>query len=149
MEYRITWMIELEAESPEAAARQALAIHRDPQSLATIFDVTDAQGSSAVMVDVGQLPPAPRPVEPLPAPLALRYAGDLASEWWVDCAECGQELNMEMDGASFDEVEAAVFAMGWHLIQRPGPGNTDEAYVCDACYTASLASVQDNQASPK
>ena len=144
MEYRLTWTIDLEADSPEDAARKALAIHRDPQSLATVFDVVDPQDRS-VMVDVGQLPPAPRPLEPLPAPLALRYSGDLTSQWWVDCAECAQECNMEMDGASWDEAAVAVLAMGWHLIQRPGPGNTDEAYVCDACYTASPTSTQDDE----
>ena len=58
MEYRVTWTIDLDADSPEDAARLALAIHRNPQSLATVFDVVDPQDRS-VMVDVGQLPPAP------------------------------------------------------------------------------------------
>ena len=146
MEYRVTWTIDLEAHSPEDAADQALAIHRDPQSLATVFDVTDAEGRS-VVVGVTQLPRPARPLEPLPPSLALRYSGDLTSEWWVDCAECAQECNMEVDGASWDEAEAAVLALGWHLIQRPGPGNTDEAYVCDACYTAASTSMQDDAVS--
>jgi hypothetical protein len=39
MEYTVTWVIEIEAESHEAAARQALAIQRDPESTATVFKV--------------------------------------------------------------------------------------------------------------
>lgn len=42
--YLVTWQIELEAESPEDAARQALAIHRDPDSAATVFDVQSEAG---------------------------------------------------------------------------------------------------------
>lgn len=38
-EYRVEWVIELHADSPEAAARQALDIQRTPTSLATVFDV--------------------------------------------------------------------------------------------------------------
>ncbi len=37
--YRLTWVIDLDADSPEAAARQALAIQRDPESIALVFDV--------------------------------------------------------------------------------------------------------------
>jgi hypothetical protein len=38
-EYRVVWEIELYATSPRNAARQALEIHRDPESTATVFDV--------------------------------------------------------------------------------------------------------------
>ena len=148
MEYRITWMIDLEAESPEAAARQALAIHRDTQSLATIFDVTDAQGH-AVMVDLATLPVDPRPVDPLSGHLALPYSGGLASQWWVDCAACGREVDLEMDGAGVDEVEAAVLDMGWHRVQRPGPHNADVTYICEACYTAPPDGAPAGTASPE
>jgi hypothetical protein len=37
--YFITWEIELDAFSPEEAAKKALEIQRDPQSIATVFDV--------------------------------------------------------------------------------------------------------------
>jgi len=39
MEYRIKWEIDLEADSPEQAARLAQAIQRDPKSTASIFEV--------------------------------------------------------------------------------------------------------------
>ena len=44
MEYRVTWTIDLDADSPEDAARKALAIQRDPDSWATHFTVCDPQG---------------------------------------------------------------------------------------------------------
>ena len=39
MLYVVKWEIDLEADSPEEAARLALAIHRKPDSIATVFDV--------------------------------------------------------------------------------------------------------------
>lgn len=42
MLYRVRWEIDLEADTPEEAARQALDIHRDPESMATLFDVRPA-----------------------------------------------------------------------------------------------------------
>jgi hypothetical protein len=39
-EYRVTWKIDIEADSPEEAAEKALAVHRDPNSIATVFEVT-------------------------------------------------------------------------------------------------------------
>ena len=45
MQYRVFWEIDLDAESIEDAARQALEIQRDPESIATCFIVTDENGS--------------------------------------------------------------------------------------------------------
>lgn len=39
MYYRVTWEIDIEAGSPQQAAKQALAIQRDPQSTATMFKI--------------------------------------------------------------------------------------------------------------
>jgi len=44
MEYRVIWTIDLDADSPEDAARKALAIHRNPDSWATRFEVHDPHG---------------------------------------------------------------------------------------------------------
>jgi hypothetical protein len=38
-EYRVFWSIELAADSPREAAKEALRIQRDPDSLATFFTV--------------------------------------------------------------------------------------------------------------
>ena len=43
--YSVNWEIEIEAESPEAAARQALKINRDQNSTATVFDIYDEDGN--------------------------------------------------------------------------------------------------------
>lgn len=42
--YRVTWEIELDAETPEDAAREALEIQRNPDSTATVFKVYDEKG---------------------------------------------------------------------------------------------------------
>lgn len=52
-EYCVTWTIDLDASSPEEAARLALEIQRDPTSIATVFDVHTGTGRS-VRVDLGK-----------------------------------------------------------------------------------------------
>ncbi|MDD4052058.1 MAG: hypothetical protein PHR28_09200 [candidate division Zixibacteria bacterium] len=47
-EFRVTWEINLDAETPTDAAKRAFAIQRDPISIATVFSVTNPQG--AVMI---------------------------------------------------------------------------------------------------
>lgn len=42
--YHVVWEIETWADSPAAAARQALEIMQDRESHATVFDVTDERG---------------------------------------------------------------------------------------------------------
>jgi hypothetical protein len=39
MEYKVAWHIDIDADSPEDAARKALAIQRNPESIATVFNV--------------------------------------------------------------------------------------------------------------
>jgi spore germination protein YaaH len=55
MEYTVSWTIELDADTPEDAARQALEIHRDPDSWATHFVVVDTTGRTHE-VDLGYRP---------------------------------------------------------------------------------------------
>ena len=56
--YRVTWEIDLEANSPREAAEQAQEIQRDPNSIATVFAVSawaDTKGlvkKPTVMIDV-------------------------------------------------------------------------------------------------
>ncbi len=40
-EYRVKWEIDLDANSPEDAARRALQIQRDRQSITTVFEVRE------------------------------------------------------------------------------------------------------------
>lgn len=52
--YRVSWEIDIEAETPYLAAMEALAIQRDETSIATVFRVTDRAKPNArpIVVDV-------------------------------------------------------------------------------------------------
>lgn len=53
--YRVTCIIDIEADSPEDAAREALRIQRDPASIATVFDVcrkADLHGETTETFDL-------------------------------------------------------------------------------------------------
>jgi hypothetical protein len=51
-QYCVRWEIELEADSPMDAAQEALRIHRDPESIATIFEVRDMDTRVQYAIDV-------------------------------------------------------------------------------------------------
>ncbi len=44
--YRVSWEIDIAADSPRGAAEKAQAIQRDPESLATVFDVIEMDGDT-------------------------------------------------------------------------------------------------------
>ncbi len=44
MEYRVIWEIEVDADSPEQAAREAKTTQLDHRSMANCFDVIDDDG---------------------------------------------------------------------------------------------------------
>lgn len=46
--YKIAWFIDIEADSPLEAAQEALAIHRDSESIATVFTVRSADSSICI-----------------------------------------------------------------------------------------------------
>lgn len=53
-DYRVTWSIDITADSPVEAARLALAIQRDPRSTATVFNVQgdgDSRGLTINLAD--------------------------------------------------------------------------------------------------
>lgn len=52
--YHVTWEIDVEAETPKKAAQEALRIQRDPDSLATVFDV-ECRRSKTVRVDLDKM----------------------------------------------------------------------------------------------
>ena len=54
MTYRVVWEIDIEdADNPEEAARNAQAILRDPNSIATVFTVVNVDTGAAWKVDLG------------------------------------------------------------------------------------------------
>ena len=91
MEYHVTWTIDLDAESPEDAAREALRIHRDPDSWATHFEVRDAQGH-ACEVDLG-IPTQPAQEEKVFVliPLEDGMVGDVAVFADEACAQRAEQ----------------------------------------------------------
>jgi hypothetical protein len=50
--YLVEWSIDIEAESPEEAARLALETQRDPDSIATVFFVRSDDRPSGVTIDL-------------------------------------------------------------------------------------------------
>lgn len=49
--YNVSWNIELDAESAQQAAELALEMHRDKNSTATIFEVTDDDKGTLDVID--------------------------------------------------------------------------------------------------
>ena len=50
--YRVTWTIEVGAETPEDAAKQCRDIQLDKDSIATVFEVTDLKTAVCETVDL-------------------------------------------------------------------------------------------------
>ncbi len=46
--YAVSWEIDIEADSPMEAAQKALEIQRDPESIATVFLVSDEEKAYTV-----------------------------------------------------------------------------------------------------
>jgi hypothetical protein len=55
-QYLVTWQIDIEetADNPIEAAAQALIILRDPDSVATVFEVTDKTTGETTTVDLAR-----------------------------------------------------------------------------------------------
>lgn len=50
-DHRVVWEIDIEADSPEEAAKEALVIQRDQGSDATCFTVTDKESGKKFEID--------------------------------------------------------------------------------------------------
>lgn len=53
-EYLVTWEMDIAATSPREAAELALGIHRDGQSIATVFTVVDRETDELVTMDLDE-----------------------------------------------------------------------------------------------
>src|SRR4030067_873293 len=53
-EYLVEWKIDIDAENPVDAAKQARRIHLDPESTALVFQVTDTKTDVKVDVDLDE-----------------------------------------------------------------------------------------------
>jgi hypothetical protein len=52
--YHVVWEIDLYAQSPRDAAKEAQAIQQDKDTVATVFDVTEEDGNKIVRIDLGE-----------------------------------------------------------------------------------------------
>ncbi|MGP3950820.1 hypothetical protein, partial [Streptomyces sp. 7N604] len=76
-EYEVTWCIQLSASSPQDAARRALASHRDPGSIACVYEVTRAdQLSAMVQVDLNTPEEIDGPIRGRELPIDLEQLPD-------------------------------------------------------------------------
>lgn len=53
-EYFVRWTVEIDADSPEEAAKIARGMQLDPKSVATVFNVSTDEGDGAY-IDLGQM----------------------------------------------------------------------------------------------
>lgn len=51
-EYRVSWSIDIDAESPEAAAEQAEKIMLDPERLGNVFEVRSRDSTDTELIEV-------------------------------------------------------------------------------------------------
>ena len=101
---RVNWTIELDEDTPEAAAVVALAIQRDPDSTASVFDVACEDGRT-VRVDLRK---------------------DSGQEPCLRCDNCGRTFADER------ELES-VFPDIPDLLQRIGPCGIVPSGECGVC----------------
>lgn len=52
--YHVIWEIDIYAQSPREAAKEAQGIQQDKDSTATVFDVTGEDSDKAVRIDLGE-----------------------------------------------------------------------------------------------
>lgn len=50
--YLVSWSIDIDADSPEEAAQKAQDIQKDPESIATYFDVLDVHSGETKQIDL-------------------------------------------------------------------------------------------------
>lgn len=50
--YEVAWTIDIYADDPEEAAAKALEVQRDPESIATVFEVHDAESGDVHTIDL-------------------------------------------------------------------------------------------------
>ncbi len=56
MHFKVSWVIDIEADSAQEAARIALRIQNNPESTANVFDVMDRETGAIEYVDFGDFP---------------------------------------------------------------------------------------------
>jgi hypothetical protein len=52
--FHVVWEIDIYAQSPREAAKEAQAIQQDKDAMATVFDVTEEDSDKAVRIDLAE-----------------------------------------------------------------------------------------------
>ncbi len=52
--YHVVWEIDVYAESPREAAKEAQAIQQDKDAMATVFDVAEEDSDKTVRIDLAE-----------------------------------------------------------------------------------------------
>jgi hypothetical protein len=133
-EYEVSWRIDIDAGSPQAAARRALAYQRNPASEATVFDVRwvdtlgDAAGTevtSLVTIDLTALDGGgfACPVCRDRHWLIMATNGDETRAWVERCDECAATTHTDRQAAEL-AAQALRRRVGWarpHGVDRSCP----------------------------
>ena len=51
-QYVVTWVVDIEATNPREAALKAQQMQRDPESIATVFDIENKKSGAKTTVDL-------------------------------------------------------------------------------------------------
>lgn len=101
--FQVAWCIDLESESPVAAAKRALEIHRDPESIATAFIVRSSNGQ-VTKVDFEELSAEPDSEEEAPPPekITAELVIDASNKKHeFDCTDWLRQIDVEtLEGAA-------------------------------------------------
>lgn len=106
-EYRVSWHIDVDAESPTEAAKVALQIQRDPESSATIFEVSGPEGDSIHVLTEAEVPEGQLSEAEQAHICALRLRGFAVTIWSPD----------EVGNANADTLEDLMVERGAHYIE--------------------------------
>ncbi len=109
--YHLNWEIEVSAESAEDAARKALQIHRDPDSRATVFQVTNDAGHTQ-KIDLTEIDEKPT----------------VKSVWGMECPTCKSDRYLRVELNCWSDLTAD----GTNL-DRGGDWGPDSACECLKC----------------
>jgi hypothetical protein len=55
MEYQVNWFVNLDADDPRQAAVLARQMIQDPESIATLYQVTNEETNEMTVVDLGEV----------------------------------------------------------------------------------------------
>lgn len=149
MRYLVTWQIDSDAETPEAAAREALAAITRPDSIAHVFDVDECDTGVVRRVDLNglgadapgvQFTAAERGGAGGPSTLAETMQ---ALDALLDCVECDTdeddpEATFSLRGPVWEAVQMARGVTEAERPWVPEAENADALWCCPECGSTDI-----------